>query len=72
VPTSEKINEETADSLAKNLETQIENISKKGIDKNLLWEQCLLTPSCGTGSLSVGLAEKVFATLSELKELLRN
>jgi hypothetical protein len=71
VPTSEKIVEETADSLITGLKERITHLANKGIDQNLIWEQCLLTPSCGTGSLSVDLSEKVFHMLSEVSRQLR-
>lgn len=71
VPTSEKIGEETADSLIARLKERITYLASKGIDENRIWEKCLLTPSCGTGSLSVELSEKVFYTLSEVSRLLR-
>lgn len=71
VPTSEKIVEETADSLIDRLKERITHLANKGIDQNLIWEKCLLTPSCGTGSLPVELSEKVFYTLSEMSCLLR-
>ena len=71
VPTAEKINQETPDSLVKKLNENVKNLADKGIDENLIWERCLLTPSCGTGSLSVELAEKIFQYLSELSKRLR-
>ena len=71
VPTSEKINQENPESLIKKLKTLVENMANKGIDKNLLWERCLLTPSCGTGSLPVELSEKIFHQLSEVSKLLQ-
>jgi methionine synthase II (cobalamin-independent) len=71
VPTSEKIRQETPDSLLKKLEEKIQNLASKGIDQELIWEQCLLTPSCGTGSLSVELSEKVFRYLSEISRRVR-
>ncbi len=71
VPTSEKINQETPESLVKKLEKVVENLASKGTDKNLIWERCLLTPSCGTGSLSIELSEKIFIMLSEISRLLR-
>ncbi|TET70870.1 MAG: hypothetical protein E3J56_07380 [Candidatus Aminicenantes bacterium] len=72
VPTSEKINKETPESLVKKLETGVENLASKGIDKNLIWEKCLITPSCGTGSLAVELSEKVFHQLSKVSSVLRH
>lgn len=72
VPTSDKILEETPDSLAAKLESSIKNLAGKGIDEALIWDRCLLTPSCGTGSMSVELAEDVFETLSGLSRTLRS
>ncbi|MDH5707465.1 MAG: hypothetical protein OEZ45_15785 [Candidatus Aminicenantes bacterium] len=71
VPTSEKINRETPDSLVENLRGKVKKLAGKGINEDLIWERCLLTPSCGTGSLSVELAEKIFDHLSEVSRLLR-
>lgn len=72
VPTSEKIHEETAESLVKKLEASVDNLASKGIDKALIWEKCLLTPSCGTGSRSLEITENVFHNLSEVKKLLQH
>jgi len=71
VPTSEKISQETPESLIKKLKNVVETLASKGVDKNLIWENCLITPSCGTGSLSVELSEKIFDRLSEVSRLLR-
>jgi len=71
VPTSEKINQETPDTLVKKLKERVKKLTDKGIDENLIWERCLLTPSCGTGSLSVEFSEKVFLYLSEVSGMLR-
>lgn len=71
VPTSSKINEETTESLITLLEERIDSLVKKGIDKLLLWEQCIITPSCGTGTLSVELSDKVFTQLANVKATLR-
>ncbi len=71
VPTSDKILDETTDSLKIKLENNIDNLARKGIDKDLIWQQCLLTPSCGTGSLSVELSGNIFHELSRLSQELR-
>jgi len=71
VPTSEKIKDESPESLVKKLEGVIENLSQKRINKNLIQEGCLLTPSCGTGSLTIELSERVFDQLSKVSILLR-
>lgn len=70
VPTSEAILQETPESLAEKLENVIKILSAKGISKSLIWEQCLITPSCGTGSLPEDLAEKVLVMLNDLGQLL--
>jgi methionine synthase II (cobalamin-independent) len=71
VPTSEKINDETPESIIEKLEGLITNLAGKGLDENLIWDRCLITPSCGTGSRPVELAEKTFRELSEVGRLLR-
>jgi 2-polyprenyl-3-methyl-5-hydroxy-6-metoxy-1,4-benzoquinol methylase len=43
----------------------------KGIDKKLIHKQSMLTPSCGTGSLSEPLAERVFDILSKTSAALK-
>ena len=71
VPTSEKLNQETPESLIKRLKSLVDSLAAKGIDKNLLWERCLVTPSCGTGSVSVEMSEKVSHHLSEVSRILQ-
>jgi len=66
VPTSVKIREQTVESLEKKLEEGMDNLASKGIDKNLIVEQAMITPSCGTGSLDAADAEKVFSLLEAL------
>ncbi len=59
VPTNaESIQKETSESLKNLLEHQIEELVKRGIGKEVLLEQMLITPSCGLGSLSEESAEK--------------
>ncbi len=69
VPTTASINEERADSLKRRFDAGIEKLSKS-IPEELLLSQILLTPSCGTGSMSVEESIKVFETLMELKSLI--
>jgi hypothetical protein len=72
VPTSEKIQDENPESLVQKLKQGVESLTSKGIDENLIWEKCLITPSCGTGSLSVGLSENIFEQLSKVSQILRS
>jgi hypothetical protein len=71
VPSSEKINMETPESLVKRLELSVEKLANKGIDINLIRNKCLLTPSCGTGSISVELSNKVFSYLKDISHIVR-
>ena len=71
VPTSDKINNETPWSLVEKLDHAVRSLASKGININLLWERCLLTPSCGTGSISVEMSAKVYHCLSEVSRIIR-
>jgi methionine synthase II (cobalamin-independent) len=67
VPTSSAIREQTVEGLLARLDTLVENLAAKtAIDKGLILEQSLVTPSCGTGSLSEFDAEMVFTMLNKL------
>lgn len=71
VPTSKVIREQTAATLEAQLEKVMDNLAAKGIDKKLITEQAIVTPSCGTGSLEAEDAERVFALLQELSTNLK-
>ncbi len=71
VPTSAKIDGESAETLLGRLRSGFDTLSGKGIPRGLIEERCLITPSCGTGSLSVGLSERVFALLGEVSRKFR-
>ena len=66
VPTSPAIRGQTVESLEQKLESVMDNLASKGIDKNLIISQAMITPSCGTGSLEPDDAEKVFDLLNKL------
>jgi metal-sulfur cluster biosynthetic enzyme len=71
VPTSPAIREQTPETLVAHLEKMMDHLAAKGIDKQMILEQALVTPSCGTGSLEVADAEKVFQTLRLVSQALR-
>jgi hypothetical protein len=58
VPTSHNVNEATTDSLLEKLESAIDSLVNKGIERRLINENSLITPSCGTGTMSIDEAEK--------------
>lgn len=66
VPTSKVIREQTVESLEAQLEKVMDGLAATGISKQLIIEQAIITPSCGTGSMEPEDAEKVFALTREL------
>jgi hypothetical protein len=71
VPTSEKAAGEDAASLMKLLDRQMGELAAKGIDRQKLLAQTLITPSCGTGTLPMDLAEKIYRLTGEISSQLR-
>ncbi|NLZ28902.1 MAG: hypothetical protein GX887_08055 [Firmicutes bacterium] len=69
VPTSERIDDEDAGSLYMNLKDKIEILVSHGIDREKLQKQLLLTPSCGTGTLTEEQAESVYRVLAQLVKM---
>jgi hypothetical protein len=70
VPTSETILKEDAQSLFKRFRAGLATLSKKGIDPELL-QRSMITPSCGTASLSIPLAERVCQLTAEVSKRLQ-
>jgi hypothetical protein len=71
VPTSEAILKEDAQGLVNRIKEGGETFSKKGIDQALL-QRAIVTPSCGTASLSIPLAERVCELTAEVSKRLRD
>ncbi|MHC4474655.1 MAG: uroporphyrinogen decarboxylase/cobalamine-independent methonine synthase family protein [Planctomycetota bacterium] len=71
VPTSTVIREQSVATLAVHLEKIIDLLASKGIDKQLIIEQALITPACGTGTMEPADAEKVFDITCGLSEAMR-
>jgi metal-sulfur cluster biosynthetic enzyme len=71
VPTSTAIREKKIEDLISIFEKLIDHLASRGIDKQLIVEQSLITPSCGTGSMEPNDAEKVFAMTESLSKTMR-
>ncbi|MGX9726575.1 MAG: hypothetical protein ACTFAK_04430 [Candidatus Electronema sp. VV] len=73
IPTgqAEDIDKESADSLTKLWEAQMAKLVQPGRDLAALLRQCLITPSCGTGSLSQAHARKVLELTKAVSAQLR-
>ncbi|MFP4477171.1 MAG: hypothetical protein ACLFOY_16540 [Desulfatibacillaceae bacterium] len=61
VPTSEPdaINSESVDSLTRIFFEQAATLEKLGVDKATIYNQTVITPACGTGSLDVPTSKRV-------------
>ncbi len=71
VPTSPAIREQTPEKLIAHFDKVVGNLASKGIDRQMILDQAIVTPSCGTGSMEVADALKVFQTLSAVSQALR-
>jgi hypothetical protein len=59
VPASSQAMEEEINSLIKRFEDGLKLLSSKGVERERILENLLITPSCGTGTLPVEIAEKI-------------
>jgi|TARA_B100000315_G_scaffold229647_1_gene239403 methionine synthase II (cobalamin-independent) len=72
VPTSAAVRDETSATLAERFEKLVDRLANAaGIDKQIIYEQAFVTPSCGTGSMGVPDAERVLELLRETSTALR-
>ena len=60
VPTSKAIQEQSVETMVAHFEKMMDNLVSKGVDKQLIIEQAIVTPSCGAGTMDPDDAEKVF------------
>jgi methionine synthase II (cobalamin-independent) len=67
VPTTDIIREVDLEGLKEQLERGLTALEKIGVPADTLRQQVLITPSCGTGSLPVPDALKVFSLLKDLR-----
>ena len=69
VPTgnAQLVEQETAESLARRRDDLAARFTEKGIARDRLMKQMILTPSCGMGTLSLRSAERVLDLLHQLR-----
>ena len=73
VPTQEFSGDETVNLLIEKINAGIKALTKKGIDRKLLLENFMLSPTCGLGTLDIDKSESIFKLLSEVsKEFSKN
>lgn len=71
VPTSEDAWRETVESLVERLHATMNLLVRKGIPFEKIVAASLITPSCGTGTLSPALAERIFSLTAEVSAEMR-
>jgi methionine synthase II (cobalamin-independent) len=73
VPTlnPDELENATTESLVNQWKQKAAQVEKLGIDSNQLISQSLITPSCGAGSLSTGLAIKALKLTQEISQQIR-
>ena len=72
VPTTDSINDVTVNGLFHKLESAIDELVNKGIEKKLIINNSLITPSCGTGSLPIDEAEKSMNMTHDLSIMIKD
>ena len=71
VPTDRFSGNETAQELLERMSVGIATLVKKGLDKTLLEEGLILSPSCGLGALDIAKSEPILSLLSEVSKQIR-
>jgi methionine synthase II (cobalamin-independent) len=68
VPAGAYTGKETASMLLEKLENGMKRLETQGIERDTIVSQCLLTPSCGLGSLAPDRAEEILKLLREVSD----
>ena len=68
VPTGSFTGSETAEFLLSKIDAGMKRLEQQGIARATLLRQCLLTPSCGMGSLTPDKAEAILKLLREVSD----
>ena len=72
VPTSEEIASLSHEELMREMDGKIAVLEKKGVNRDLLLANRIVTPSCGTGTLTVELADKVLEVTDLLSRTIQS
>ena len=68
IPTSDKIMSESVKSLTLKLKEKLDILGEKTkMTAREVWQNCLLTPSCGTGTLKEDLADRVLEVIGQIR-----
>lgn len=71
VPTARFTGIETAKGLIEKLEAGMKRLEGHGIARRTILQQCIITPSCGMGSLTPDKAEAILKLLREVSDIMK-
>ena len=71
VPTSAFTGSESADRLVQKLEEGMKRLESRDIGRDALLRQCIITPSCGMGSLTPDKAESILKLLRDVSHAMK-
>jgi methionine synthase II (cobalamin-independent) len=71
VPTQELGDNDSVESLVRKLSQGIDNLARKGIDRDLIVENLIVSPACGLGTFTPQRAKEAFSLLSEISSFIR-
>ena len=71
VPTSRAVREQTVETLVAQFDGLADRLAAKGLSRQLICEQAMITPACGTGSMEIADAERVLELLGLVSEALQ-
>jgi methionine synthase II (cobalamin-independent) len=71
VPTGAFTGTETADLLVNRMNEGMKRLEQEGLDRKSLLRQCLITPSCGMGSLTPDKTEAILKLLREVSDRMK-
>lgn len=70
-PSSPKVMDVDADALVEHFDKLVDGLAAAGVSKDEILEKAIITSSCGTGSLTVDVAEEVFKRIGECSAALQ-
>jgi hypothetical protein len=65
------INQESSDSLVSRWRSQVEDLVGNDLSLETIFRQAIITPSCGCGTLTEALAERVISLTRQVSEQIR-
>jgi methionine synthase II (cobalamin-independent) len=66
VPNSGKVRQETAASLRQRFFSLVDDLASRGVDRELILNQSMITPACGLGPMPIDDAQRAIGLLCEL------